>query len=104
MSILSFLYVCATGFVVAGITLNLWEILTGRKVTLSLLGEASIWMPLRVMAIVLSAPLLVMSRAVRQRMLLQDTRNGWWLLAGVSTGLSFVHGVVTLVAIGAIGG
>ncbi len=100
--LLAFLFVSAVGLVTAGLVSNLWPILTGRDVSIALLEERGPLLPLRVMILVFSAPVLLIASGLSE---LRDASGGllrWWLTLPTAVGLSFVQGIVVVVSLSAI--
>lgn len=95
----TFVFVSAVGLVTAGLTRNLWPLLTGHDVSLSLLDERSLLMPLRAMVLVISAPVMLMGASLRH---MSDAPGGllkWWITLPAAMGWSFVQGVVVVVTL-----
>ena len=97
----TFAFVSAVGIVTAGLVCNAWPLLTGRVVSLALLENRDILMPVRAMVLVLSAPILLIRAGFGE---LVQTSNGvlkWWMTLPVAMGWAFVQGVVVVVTLSA---
>ena len=99
----TFAFVSAVGLVVAGLVRNLWPIVTGHDVGLSLLEERGATLPLRAMVLVVSAPLLLIGASMHQVSRSTGSVLQLWMTLPVAMGWAFVQGVVVVVAISAIG-
>ena len=98
--VFTYLFVCAVGLVTAGLIRNLWQLTTGRQVSLRLLEDQGLLMPLRAMVIVTSAPLLIVGRVVQPVGGPSDALFKWWIALPAALGLSFIQGVVVVVSLG----
>lgn len=94
MSMFSSAYLVATGLVAAGLASNLWASVAGEPLQISLLERQDLLMPVRVMALVVALPFVLVHLAAGQR------RHGRLGLALGGLALSaaacwcFVQGVV----------
>ncbi len=100
---LKFAFVSAVGLVSAGLVSSLWSVLTGRAVSLGLLADRGLLLPLRVMVLVLSGPVLLIVTGFRQVCGPSGNVFKWWMTLPSAMGWSFVQGVVVVVTLSAIG-
>lgn len=98
----TYLFVSAVGLVTAGLVRNLWPLLTGRDVSLTLLEERDVLLPVRAMVLVLSGPVLLIGAGMRELLDASDGVLKWWLTVPTAMGWSFVQGVVVVVSLSAI--
>ena len=98
-----FAFVSAVGLVTAGLVSNFWPLLTGRDVSLALLEQRDVLMPLRVMVLVLSAPILLIRAGFWELVQTSDGVLKWWLTLPTAMGWAFVQGVVVVVSLSAFG-
>jgi hypothetical protein len=94
---MSFAFVLAllTGFVSAGFISSLWPLLGGRNVSFGLLMSAGFLLPLEVLVVTFSIPLLLLKMGTRQitggRFLMLG-----WSAVGAAVLSGFFQGVVVL--------
>jgi len=98
----TFLFVSAVGLVAAGFVRNLWPLVTGREVGLTLLEERGFLLPLRAMVLVMSAPLLLIGACLYELEQASDGLFSWWITLPAALGCAFVQGVVVVVALSSI--
>lgn len=91
----AYLFALLTGFVLAGFVSSLWSLLIGRKVSFSLLFRSGGLLPVDVLVVTFSVPLLLMQMGIEQ-----VARSGLGKFGiGAITGsiiCSFFQGVVLL--------
>ena len=100
---LNYLFVCAVGLVTAGVVRNAWPLLTGSPVSLQLLAERGLSLPIRSLVLVVAAPLLLISAAFSPASPATAQLMKWWIVVPAVLGMCFAQGVVVIVALRAIG-
>jgi len=101
--VFTFLFVSAIGLVAAGFVKNLWPLVSGHEVGLSLLEQRGYLLPLRAMALVMSAPLLLIGACKDELEQASDGLFSWWITLPAALGCAFVQGVVVVVTLSSIG-
>ena len=99
----TFIFVSAIGLVAAGFVKNLWPLVTGREVGLTLLEQRGYLLPFRAMALVLAAPLLLIDACMDELEQASDGLFSWWITLPAALGCAFVQGVVVVVTLASIG-
>ena len=89
---LAYLFAAAAGMVMAGVTSSLWTLVVGEEPRFGLLLEPGVTAPLRVLVVVVSAPLLLLLAAWRY----VGNASVGLLLVAASLGWSFLQGVFIL--------
>ena len=91
----AYVFAVLTGIVSAGFVSSIWPLLAGRPVRFSLLLETGNLLPLEVLIVVLSGPLLLLREGALQLGRQRHVRLGFVALTGALC-WSFFQGVVVL--------
>lgn len=94
--IVVYLFAMATGFVAAGLTGSLYQLLTSRPMSFELFGLNRIQLFMGCMTLVLAGPAVIMRNAIKGRLI--ERRPGHWLAlsTAISVTWSFLSGVFLL--------
>lgn len=88
-----YVYAVAVGIVSAGLTGSAWALITGERPNLALMFQPGLLVPIRTLAVVTSAPFLILYNALRN-LLVKPVASIILVAAGI--GWSFLQGVFIL--------
>ena len=91
----AYVFALLTGIVSAGFVSSIWPLVTGRAIGFGSLLEPDVLLPLKVIAVVLSGPVLLLREGAGRVLTHGQLRLGLWALAG-SLCWSFFQGVIVL--------